>query len=166
MTGSIPRRDTIRYRAATPDDVPFFLYLYATTRIDEMNLVPWTDEQKAAFLQQQFFAQKAHYDEYYVDCQFLVIEMDGERIGRLYIDRDEQEIAIIDIALLPQFRGRGIGRMLMQEILDEARDTGKAVRIYVEHFNPARHLYDRLGFEHVDTNGVYHLMRWVAPVPT
>ena len=126
-----------------------------------MRLVQWTEAEKAAFLDQQFAAQKAHYEQTYTDCQFLTIELDGERIGRLYVDRGvPDDIEIVDIALLPEHRGRGIGRMLLEEILAEGRATGKSVTIYVEHFNPARGLYDRLGFRHVDTNGVYHLMEW------
>ena len=104
----------------------------------------------------------SHYEEYYPDCTFLVIEMEQAPIGRLYIDRADDDIRITDIALLPEFRGRGIGRMLMEEILEEGRTTGKRVTIHVEHDNPARRLYDRLGFRHVDTSGVYHLMEWSA----
>ena len=155
-------RDAIRFRPQTPEDVPFLRHLYATTREMEMRIVPWTDEQKRDFLRQQFTAQKNHYEEFYPGCQFLVIELEGEPIGRLYIDRQPDNIEVVDIALLPDHRGRGIGGMLMREILDEARETGKTVGIYVEHFNPARRLYDRLGFRHVDTNGVYHKLEWRA----
>ncbi len=91
-----------------------------------------------------------------------MIELDQMPIGRHYNDRGDDDIRITDIALLPEFRGRGIGRMLMEEILEESRTTRKRVTIHVEHDNPARHLYDRLGFRHVDTNGVYHLMEWRA----
>jgi ribosomal protein S18 acetylase RimI-like enzyme len=160
MTTTTVPRDAVRYRPATPDDVPFLRYLYATTREDEMNRVPWTDEQKAQFLDMQFNAQKAHYEDAYPDCQFLVIEHDRKSIGRLYIDRGPKDIEIVDIALLPHYRGRGLGRILLEEIIAEGRESGKAVTIYVEHYNPARHLYDRLGFEHVDTNGVYHHLVW------
>ncbi len=68
----------------------------------------------------------------------------------------------MDISLGPEFRGHGIGRRLMEGILAEGRSTGTRVTIHVEHDNPARRLYDRLGFRHVDTNGVYHLMEWSA----
>lgn len=158
-TPTIPR-DAVRYRPATPDDVPFLRYLYGTTREDEMLRVPWTEEQKGQFLDQQFSSQKWHYEDSYPECQFLVIEHEGRSIGRLYIDRGPKDIEIVDIALLPQYRGRGLGRILLEEILAEGQQTGKAVTIYVEHNNPARHLYDRLGFVHVDTNGVYHHMVW------
>ena len=162
MTAACPPREAIRYRPATSDDVSFLRYLYGTTREEELQIVQWTAEEKAAFLDMQFTAQKSHYEEFYPRCEFLVIELEGERIGRLYIDRGESDIEIVDIALLPAQRGRGIGRMLLEEILEEGRATGMRVGIYVEHFNPARHLYDRLGFRHVDTNGVYHKMEWTA----
>jgi len=155
-------RESIRFRPRTAEDRPFLALLYASTREDEMKLVPWTDEQKAEFLVMQFEAQTQHYDDYYAGCEFLIIEKDGERIGRLYVERFPDEIRIVDIALLPQFRGSGIGTMLLQEILDEASQTGRVVSIYVEGYNPALHLYQRLGFEQVDTNGVYFKMRWAA----
>ena len=165
MTSQRPPREAIQYRASTSADEPFLMGVYATTRDAEMQLVPWTPEQKAAFVAQQFMAQKNHYEEFYPSCEFLIIELESEPIGRLYIDRAEAEIEIIDIALLPRFQKRGIGRMLLEEILAEGRATGKLVRIYVEHFNPARRLYDQLGFRHVDTNGVYHQLEWSAPAP-
>ena len=160
--GLTPSRAAITCRSCADADLPFLRHLYGTTRDDEMQRVPWSEEQKRQFLDLQFRAQKQHYEAYYPECAFLVIELEGQAIGRLYVDRGVEDIQIIDIALLPGHRGRGIGRMLMEEILDEGRSTGKRVTIYVEHDNPARHLYDRLGFQHMDTNGVYHLMEWRA----
>jgi len=157
-----PVRSAIAFRRATEDDVPFLREVYATTREEELRSVDWSAEQKAAFLDMQFAAQKTHYEEFYPASDFLVILLDERRIGRLYVHRGEADIEVLDIALLPEYRGRGIGRMLLEEILDEGRATGRNVRIYVEHFNPARRLYDRLGFRHLDTNGVYHLMEWHA----
>lgn len=126
-------------------------------------MVPWTPEQKRAFLDFQFSAQTKHYEEFYAEAEFLIIELDDTPIGRLYIYRGQEEIEIIDIALLPEFRGKGLGRRLLEETIEEAKRERKTVVLYVEHFNPARQLYDRLGFRHVETNGVYHLMKWSAP---
>jgi ribosomal protein S18 acetylase RimI-like enzyme len=155
----LPPRSSIAFRRCTDADVPFLRHLYATTREEELRPVPWSDQQKREFLEMQFAAQKAHYEAFFPDCDFLVIELEGAPIGRLYVDRGD-DIRITDIALLPEFRRRGIGRMLIEEILAEGQSTGKSVSIHVEHYNPARHLYDRLGFRHVETNGVYHLLEW------
>jgi ribosomal protein S18 acetylase RimI-like enzyme len=159
MGNAPPLRSAIVFRSQTEDDVPFLRRLYGSTREEELRIVPWSDQQKIAFLDMQFAAQSRDYQQNYPDCQFLIIDLEGERIGRLYVDRGEL-IEIVDIALLPEFRRRGIGRMLLEEILSEGAATRRKVRIYVEHFNPARHLYDRLGFRHIETNGVYHLMEW------
>jgi ribosomal protein S18 acetylase RimI-like enzyme len=115
-TGSTLPRRAIAFRRCTDADVPFLRHLYGTTRDEELRLVPWTDDEKRQFLDMQFAAQKAHYEGHYPECEFLVIEFDGVAIGRLYIDRGDDDIRIADIALLPEFRGRGIGRRLMEEI--------------------------------------------------
>lgn len=153
---------TITLRAQTNQDGEFLLALYASTRAAEMEQLQWSARQKDEFLAMQFHAQTLHYDEYYPDAQLAIIEHDEVPIGRLYVDRREREIEIIDIALVPSMRGRGIGKRLLVELLDEGRATARRVRIYVEHFNPARGLYDRLGFRQVGTNGVYHEMEYVA----
>ena len=153
-------RESVTFRPCTDDDVPFLRHLYGTTREDELRPVPWTDEEKRGFLDMQFAAQKAHYEEHYPGCAFLVIELEGRPIGRLYVDRGEEDIRIVDITLVPEIRGRGIGGMLMAELLAEGQATKKSVSIHVEHDNPAQRLYQRLGFTHVDTYGVYHLLEW------
>ena len=75
--------------------------------------------------------------------------MAGRPIGRLYVHRRESEIGVVDIALLPAYRKQGIGGLLLREILAEAAAASKPVRIYVERFNPAQHLYERLGFRQI-----------------
>jgi ribosomal protein S18 acetylase RimI-like enzyme len=148
------------YRPKTEADRPFLLYVYATTREDEMAMVQWTAEQKAEFIRMQFNAQYAHYEEFYPEASFLVIERDGRPIGRIYIDRGPEEICLVDIALLPEARGAGLGTLLVQEILAEGQAEGKAVSIYVERHNPALRMYQRLGFEALREEGVYYEMRW------
>jgi GNAT superfamily N-acetyltransferase len=150
----------IVYRPKTDADRSFLSYVYATTRADEMAIVQWTPGQKAAFLEMQFNAQWSHYEKHFPDAAFLVIEWDGTPIGRIYIDRGPDEICIVDIALIPEARGTGLGTRLLQEILDEGQAAGKRVAIHVERFNPALRLYQRLGFDAIEENGVYYLMRW------
>ena len=127
-----------------------------------MALVDWTDRQKDEFLRMQFNAQHNFYHEQFSSAQFDIIEFYNDTIGRLYVDRRPDEIRIIDIALLPEHRGKGIGGELMQSLLEEASGSNKSVSIHVEHNNPAMHLYQRLGFRHVRDEGVYFFMRWNA----
>ena len=111
-------------RPARAEDREFLLRVYASTREEELRLVDWSDEQKAAFVRQQFEAQDAYYREHYDPATFDVIEADGTPAGRLYVARWEDEIRIIDIALLPEHRRRGIGTALLRALLDEAGEAG------------------------------------------
>jgi GNAT superfamily N-acetyltransferase len=152
----------VSLRPITASDEAFLRRLYASTRAAEMAVVPWSEEQKDAFLRMQFDAQHRFYRSRYGRARFDVIEKDGEPIGRLYVDRGENEIRIVDVALLPEHRGRGIGSARMREILDEARTEGKRVVIHVERENPAHRWYVRLGFRVVEDLGIYFRMEWTS----
>ena len=145
-------------RTAGAEDRDFLLRVYASTRAEELSVVDWSDEQKAAFVQQQFEAQDAYYREHYDPATFDVIEVDGETAGRLYVARWEDEIRIMDIALVPEHRGHGIGTALLCDLLDEGARTGKRVSIHVEQNNPAKRLYEQLGFVEAGERGVYLLL--------
>ena len=155
----------IAYRPIGEEDLPFLRELYASTRADEMVVVPWDEAQKRAFLEMQFEAQHTYYLEQFADASFDLILQDGEPIGRLYIDRRDDEHRLIDIALLPAARGRGIGGSIMRRLLDEAAAESKPVRIHVEQHNTAMRLYERLGFERIEEQGVYWFMEWQPPQP-
>ena len=148
----------LTFRPIANADLPFLSGLYASTREQELAHVPWTPEQKAAFFDMQFRAQHAHYQQHYPGAQWLVILRGSEPIGRLYIDRWPKEHRLVDIALTPAHRSQGYGTALLQDLIDEAGDAGKPLTIHVEKNNPARALYDRLGFLPVDEHGVYDLL--------
>jgi GNAT superfamily N-acetyltransferase len=131
--------------------------VYASTRAEELALVDWDASVKESFLRQQFDAQDAHYRTY-PDASLDVIDVNGEPAGRLYVARWADEIRIMDIALLPEYRGRGIGTKLLEALLEEAAAEGKRLTIHVEKFNPARRLYERLGFSEAGDTGVYLLL--------
>ena len=156
-------RQTVTFRPVREDDADFLFRLYCSTRQEEMQTVPWSEEMKQQFLRMQFSAQTAYYDEQFDRDGFSIIQQDTRPIGRLYVHRDSEDFHIIDIALLPEMRGGGLGTILLREILAEAASVGLTVSIYVEHFNPAKHLYHRLGFQENGENGVYHRMVWSGP---
>lgn len=150
-------------RPMNSKDHEFLFRVYASTRQEELADVPWTAEQKEAFLRSQFDLQHQHYQKYYEDAAFDIILCDGEPAGRLYVHRSPEEIRIVDIALLPEHRGSGIGSRLLHEVLTEADGAGKRVSIHVEQFNRAMRLYERLGFTKQEEVGVYYRMEW-SPV--
>jgi ribosomal protein S18 acetylase RimI-like enzyme len=149
----------LAFRPITDADLPFLAQVYTSTRIEELAVTPWTEAQKAAFLDMQFQAQHTHYQRNYPQADWLLTMHRGKAIGRLYIDRRPNEHCIIDIAFLPAHRGHGLGAALLRDLIDEAAAADKAVTIYVEKYNPAMRLYRRLGFKTEADTGVYDLMR-------
>lgn len=108
----------------------------------------------------QFDAQRRHYANVFPRAEHSIVLVDGRPAGRFYLDRGRDEIRIVDLSLLPEFRGRGVGGRLLDEVLDEARRTGLPVRLHVEHFNRAQRLYERRGFLPVSSTDTHTLMEW------
>src|SRR5438045_5130823 len=150
----------ISLRLSTASDDSFLARVYASSRAEELVITGWPEELKANFCRSQFDAQSAYYATNYPDASFQIIERDGWPIGRLYVARWEKEIRIVDITLLPEFRGSGVGTKLLRDLQTEARSAGKSLTIHVERFNRALGLYERLGFREVEDKGVYLLMEW------
>ena len=119
MTATLPSTASIALRRATGEDLPFLRRVYASTRAEELALVNWTDSQREAFVHMQFDAQHRHYHEQRPDADYLVILCDGQPAGRLYVAREADAIHVIDISLLSEFRGRGIGTYLFGGLIDE-----------------------------------------------
>lgn len=162
-----PLAARVQLRPMRDADLPFLLEVYASTRADEVAQTGWPPDRQRDFLAMQFDAQHAHYQQHYPNARFDVVEVDGRPAGRLYVYRGEAETRIVDIALLPDSRGQGIGGALVRALLDEAAAAGRAVSIHVERMNPALRLYRRLGFEVArDEGGIYLLMRWSPPART
>jgi GNAT superfamily N-acetyltransferase len=151
---------SLSLRPITPEDESFLASLYASTRTEELAQTNWSDEQKAMFCRMQFNAQTADYQRNYPDASFQIIERDGVAAGRLLVLRTDEKIHVIDISLMPEHRGAGVGSRFLRELQTEAKAAGKPLSIHVEQFNPARRLYDRLGFQQVEEKGVYLLMEW------
>jgi ribosomal protein S18 acetylase RimI-like enzyme len=150
----------LRIRPVQAGDAAFLLDLYASTREEELNLTGWDVPTRAAFVQMQFRAQHTHYSTHYPNAQHDIVELDGEAIGRIYIDRTEPDIILMDIALLPAFRDRGFGSKILQALLDEASAARRAVTLHVEANNPRAHaLYKRFGFVDISSSGMHTLMR-------
>jgi ribosomal protein S18 acetylase RimI-like enzyme len=150
----------VTFRPVVESDREFLYALYASTRADELAAVPWTPAQKQAFVRQQFEAQDLAYRSNYPGAEFQLILIEGCAAGRLFIHRRQTDIRIMDIALLPEFRSRGIGSSILTSLTSEGSRTGRTVTIHVEVFNPARRLYERFGFRGVSVNDVYLLMEW------
>ena len=147
-------------RPETDADLAFLMRLFASTREEELAPVPWSEAEKQAFLAHQFQAQRHHYRTFIAGCAFDVIEQNGEPAGRLYLEVRRTQLHIVDISLLPDWRGRGVGTAILEALQAAGRASGKGVGIFVEKFNPALRLYRRLGFTDIADHGVYLEMEW------
>ncbi|HEX7317147.1 MAG TPA: GNAT family N-acetyltransferase [Pyrinomonadaceae bacterium] len=150
-------------RPATPEDYEEMVLVYASTREAELAQVTWWDDaQKLAFCRMQYHAQKLEYDARYPDAQYDVILLEGRTAGRVWIGRDDDEIHMLDITVLPWAQGRGVGTALIKRLIEEARASGKHLRHMVFIMNEgARRLYERLGFVVIEEVGGTHLhMEW------
>jgi GNAT superfamily N-acetyltransferase len=153
----------VTLRPAAVGDEEFLVRVYASTRADELARVPWSEAQRAAFVRMQFDAQQLHYRTHNPTATHHVILLDGRSAGRLYVARRDYEIRILDITLLPEHRGGGLGTSLIKELMDEAARAGLPLNIYVESYNRSRRLFERLGFTKVDRpddDGVNYLLEW------
>jgi ribosomal protein S18 acetylase RimI-like enzyme len=157
---------TIGLRGIDASDRSFLREVYAGTRLEELAPLGWSREQVDAFIDMQFEAQQSDYWRNYDTSRFRIVTCDGIDAGRLYVERRDDELRVVDIAMLPGFRCRGIGQRLFEELFDEADVGGLAVRIHVEHGNAAQRLYLRLGFAFTGEPGpIYRLMERPAHAP-
>ncbi|MFO1304126.1 MAG: GNAT family N-acetyltransferase [Burkholderiales bacterium] len=150
----------VTVRAYTDADHDVVAAVYASTREDEMKLATaWSDAQKRDFLHGQFALQDRHYRLHYPSAEHAVIEQRAQPIGRLVVNAGNSEVRLMDVALLPAFRGRGVGTAILHRLLAFADGLGIPVTLHVEPFNPARRMYLREGFAFVETRGIYEFMR-------
>lgn len=153
-----------RLRTATPDDEHWQRAIYASTRADELALTGWPPAECEAFVLQQHRAQQQHYQRHFPGsvCQLILV---GDAVaGRLWVDARPDRLQVLDIALLPAYRGQGLGTRCLQALAAQGERNGLALGIHVELHNPARRLYERLGFlPDGEPQGLYQAMWRPAP---
>ncbi len=150
----------ITFKAITDDDIPFLYTVYRSTRIEEFAHANFTEQQLEDFLQMQFVLQHNQYMKNYRNASFdLIMIHDSTPVGRLYVNRMEDDIRIIDIAILPEYRNQGIGRSIMHDIIQASEKTSKTISLHVEQNNPALKFYQRLGFTAEGSQSIYLFMK-------
>lgn len=147
----------VRLRPTRPDDRSFLLELFAGTRGPELAALP-DDATRRAFVESQFDLQDSHYRLHYSGATFDLIEFDGERAGRVYVHRRDDELRLMEITVAAVFRRRGIARHLLAALIDESAASGVPIGLHVEPDNPANAWYRRLGFRHELNRGAYQFL--------
>ncbi|HEY7404292.1 MAG TPA: GNAT family N-acetyltransferase [Candidatus Angelobacter sp.] len=142
-------------RAVRADDHEFLFRLYASTRLHEIAAFGWPEAQQQAFLRMQFNAQQQWYKMSYEQAEHQIIEHEGASIGRLMVLRKPDSVLLVDIALLPEFRGQGIGGDMIRELIQQCNQQKLPLRLQVLRLNPAQRLYERLGFKTTAEDQMY-----------
>ena len=156
----------VALRPAQADDEPFLLDVYAGTRADELAAWGWDAAQQLAFLRMQFTVQRRAYEMQYGEASHDIILFKDKEAGRIMVNRTEQEILLVDIALLPQYRNYGIGSSLIKDLCAEAASKDLPVRLQVLKSNTAAaRLYERLGFSMTGDSGIHFEMEWCPHRP-
>jgi ribosomal protein S18 acetylase RimI-like enzyme len=150
----------VALRPARPDDEAFLYELYRSTRGEELSAWGIEGAQREMLLRLQFTARQRHYDIAFPEADHKIILCDDRPAGRILVFRSEREIRLVDIALLPEHRGRGAGASLIKDLLAEAQASGKPVTLHVDRLNRAARLYRRLGFLVADDTGAAYRMEW------
>ncbi|MFD2673527.1 GNAT family N-acetyltransferase [Marinicrinis sediminis] len=141
-------------------DDAFYYEVYASTRAEEISAWGWPELQSQHFLHMQFQFQQRSYEMQYPNLARYIVMVDEERAGRLYLAREEQRWVLVDLSLLPAYRGLGVGTQLLKNIQDEAALAGREVELQVRRENPARRLYERTGFTYTGEDELSYRMCW------
>ncbi len=149
----------IRLRPINNDDYNFLYKIYCSTRIDEMMIAQWPEYEREEFLRSQFQLQHTQYLSNNKNATFNIILLDDVLVGRIYMDRKETEIRIIDIALLKEFRNKGIGTKILNDIIEESEKSKTPISLYVDNNSLAKNWYERHGFSQEGDTGVYIFMK-------
>lgn len=125
----------ISYRPATEADVPFLMELRHQTMDAHLRAsgVEPTDEEHLRRVLFRF------------ECASIVL-FDSRPIGLLKVAREGRCWDLTQIQLVPEMQGRGVGAWLIRGVIAEARDAGASLKLDVLKANPARRLYEKLGF--------------------
>ena len=160
---NLPKGGKLTLRRVTPEDDPFLLALYHGTRDKELSQAQWQEGQRETFVRWQFDLQRREYDLRFPDARYQVIIIDEEPAGRIWVGEDDEEIRLLDIAILPQFQNRGAGTILLKDLMREAEQAGKFLRHMVFVLNDNAHrFYERLGFVIIEDLDAYKHMEYKA----
>jgi GNAT superfamily N-acetyltransferase len=152
-------------RPATPADQDFLWKVYAATRSAEVAAWGWAPAQQEAFLRMQFHARGLAYQASYPGAEHSIVLENGGPVGQIIVSRTAAELRLVDIALLPEHRNRGLGAHLISALIREADAAALPLRLTVARGNPAIHLYLRLGFASTSEDAMYIEMER-KPCPT
>ena len=158
---TLPGGETLILRPVTQADEEFLIAVYGGTRADELAQAEWAEGQKEQFVRWQYGLQRREYDSRFPDADYCVILINDRPAGRIWVGSDDEQIRLLEIAIVPEFQNRGAGSILLRRLIEQARQTNKFLRhmVFVLN-NDAHRFYERLGFTVIEDLGAYKHMEW------
>jgi ribosomal protein S18 acetylase RimI-like enzyme len=151
----------ITLRPATAEDENFLFDLYCAVRGAEFALLPLPSEQKQQLIRMQYQAQQSAYQTQFPQSGYEVVMRGEQPVGRVWIARLQNELHLVDIAVMPDAGNTGIGTFLVRQLQEEARGAGKPIRSTVFRFNPGSlRFHQRLGFVVISEDEMQFQMEW------
>lgn len=151
----LPNRITLR--SALPTDEPFLFDLFVQTRGGELGA--WGDNtQLQSLLTIQYHSQRGAYTTRFPDAEHKIIMFDDELVGQLVVDHSTGKIVLVDISILPERQNKGIGSIILEDLCRLADEQQASIELKVAIINPARRLYEQLGFCGRGSDGMYEQM--------
>jgi ribosomal protein S18 acetylase RimI-like enzyme len=160
ITNVTDPNNSLTLRPARGEDAAFLLEVYKSSRGEDLRELGWDENRVAEFLDMQYEAQRTFDDQDYAQANDAVILSAGERAGRLLVDSRENEIRCVDLALLPEFRDRGLGTLILRRLQRDATEANKPLRLQVIRYSRAVGLFERLGFVRTSETGTHFQMEW------
>ena len=149
----------VGYRAASEADQPYMRRLFGEYKAPMFAPLGLAAEQLNALLDMQYRARSIDYARRHPGLESLILTVDGRDVGMALLERGEG-IRLIDIIIDTPERGRGFGTDFLHQLLVEASSNSRKIMLYVEPLNPAKRLYERLGFTVVAADAMNCLMEW------
>lgn len=144
----------VALRPATPADEEFLFALFISSRDYDVAIFP--EPQRTALMRMQFCGQYQTYTQRYPVAEHSILSFDGSDAGRVWVAETEDSIAILDIAILPAYRNRGIGAHVYRDLIAKAQTAGKPLHATVSTSNPGSlRFHERLGFQRIASDGFY-----------
>lgn len=155
-----PKKAEVTFRVIDAADRDFLYRAYASTRAEEMAVTGWGAAEQDSFLRSQFDLQSKSYEMNFIGAVHRIIQLDGTDIGRLIINRADDHLRLIDITILPAWRGRGIGTDILRSLMNEALGGKVPMRLFADTHGRAQRLYLRHGFRPLRVVGYYTEYEW------
>jgi ribosomal protein S18 acetylase RimI-like enzyme len=149
-------------RPTRADDTEFLYRLFYSVHAEKLQVAPLSAEEKTRLVELMYQGFTRHYSLLAPVLDDRLILLNNESIGRMILLQTRDEIRLADLAILPEYRQRGIGSALIGQVQTESTMSKRPVRLQVAQFDRALGLYRRLGFYKTDVEGPYIHLEWLA----